>query len=239
MGRNFTAERLRDLARQLAQLYPVDEPLSRERPDLDSLEQRLPDEQEIEGDIAQLLVSENVESARVDEVLVSQSVVLPAGSVTARNCLDSGHRQFEAAMAQSTEAPPPHGSWEIAAVFSGIADGRVASDSFLNLVTTANPVYTYVPFWTAGRGANSNLGRPYVLDRGWQSLINAPPRALNFWRADPRVCFYLYRALEEDISMSPEQPAPMTKLDFALRIIRITDSNCCPDRNFSGCTNAS
>ena len=229
LSRNFTSERLVELARQLARLYPVNElhdfdPNARARANLESIDLELADEPGLEADVSQLIVSADSGDGGVNDVLASQSVVLPAGSLTARNCLAGGYMQFEAALAQCPEQPPPHGSWEIAAVFDGIADARVASDTFLNLVITANPVYTYVPFWTAGRGASSNLGRPYVFDNGWQSLINAPPRALNFWRADPRGLFYLYRALEDDISMSPEQPAPMTKLDFALQVIRIADA---------------
>jgi hypothetical protein len=230
LSRNFTYDRIAALMRQLVTLYPDENARAMERDaarsaDSISIDPEVVDDDgsDIEaGTLLQIIVADP-ENNRVDDVLSSNSVVLPPGSSIARSCLANGHRQFEIAIHQSPTQPSPHGSWEVAAVMNGSAEDVLPSDSFLNLVVSANPVYTYVPFWTAGRGANSNLGRPYVLNGGWLSPINEPPRALNFWRAEPRGHFYVYRALEDDMSMSPDHPRPMTKLDFTLQVIRMTD----------------
>jgi hypothetical protein len=230
LSRNFTYDRIAALTRQLVTLYPDQSARAAERDaggpanslevDPEVVDDDGPD---IDADTLLQIIVADPESNRVDDVLRSNSVVLPPGSSVARFCLANGYRQFGDAIRQSPPQPTPHGSWEVAAVMNGSTDDYLPTDSFLNLVVAANPVYTYVPFWTAGRGANSNLGRPYVLDNGWQSLINAPPRALNFWRAEPSGHFYVYRALEDDMTMSPERPEPLTSLDFTLQVIRMTD----------------
>jgi hypothetical protein len=230
LSRNFTFDRIAGLTRQLVTLYPEESARAMEwgperRSESTTVDPEvLPDDgPDIDGGTLLQIVVADRESNRVADVLSSQPVVLAAGSSIARSCLANGYRHFEVAINQSPEQPSPHGSWEVAAVMNGSVDDVLPSDSFLNLVVAANPVYTYVPFWTAGRGANLDLGRPYVLDNAWQSLINAPPRALNFWRAEPCGHFYVYRALEDDISMSPEHPEPLTSLDFTLQVIRMTD----------------
>jgi hypothetical protein len=230
LSRNFTSDRMSELTRQLVQLYPGQIVTTDDRgthePESPSLvgPETIDDDADLEVDTLLQIIAADPENNRLNDVLSAGLVALSPGSSIARACMADGHNQFEAAIHQSGTPPSSHGSWELAAVLNGSAENALASVSFLNRIASANPVYTYVPFWTAGRGATSNLGRPYVLDNGWQSLINAPPHALNFWRAEPRGHFYVYRALEDDMSMSPQQPEPMTKLDFTLQVIRLTDA---------------
>lgn len=172
-----------------------------------------------------ILLNEADEDVHFDEDFsFSNPVQLPAGSSAVRMCRKNGLRQYNSAIEVSTLSVPMHGSWEVAAVINGNPTETLPTQTFLNLVTGANPSYTYVPMWTSGRGSKANLAQPYVMDNGWQSLLLASPAALNFWRAEPRGFFYLYRSLEDDMSLSRDKPKSLTKLEFTLQIIRMTDA---------------
>ena len=161
----------------------------------------------------------------VDELLPPLDVDrlrLASGSAASRACLSDGFSHYLKAIENLANTLPNHGSWEVAAVINGNIQDSSPTDAFLNTIVHANPTYTYAPFWTARRSGELST-RPYVMDGGWESLELEPPRAINFWRAIPRGFFYLYRALEDDMTPASPRPEPLTAFEFSLQIIRMAD----------------
>jgi hypothetical protein len=230
LTRNFTEERVAILTRQLVELersrlgHPIDlMPLNIEE-EIDeysdngvSLEPNaLSNETSIE-EIDLSLHEMTIPPLNFDRVR------LAAGSSAARACLSDGFSHYLKAIENVAASLPNHGSWEVAAVINGNLKETNPTENFLNTIASANPTYTYVPFWITRRGRETGT-RPYVLDRGWESLILEPPRAINFWRAEPRGFFYLYRALEDDMTPASPRPEPLTAFEFSLQIIRMADA---------------
>jgi hypothetical protein len=122
---------------------------------------------------------------------------------------------------------PPHGSWEVALII----DGELPSlklDEFANVLHASNPGYTGWPVWLNSRHFSDAEARPYSLDGAWQAFIAdiAPSMfpAIDFMRQDPNGSFYLYRALEDDISLSDRAPEPMKFLDPVLTLLRVAEA---------------
>jgi hypothetical protein len=220
LTRNFSSDRVATLARQLFALglhKDGGEAMDGERP-LPSAE---PD-----GEMMQFLVESPEESLipYVDSGPVNDSGPHTLGSPAARACLETGYEHFSRSVPKNGETLPPHGTWEVAAVINGDVQDIVPTAEFLNRIINANPRYTYVPMWTANSKGDHYTGNPFVMEGAWQSLIFAPPVALNFWRAEPRGFLYLLRALEDDMSRAPIRPEPMKTLELVVATLRVTES---------------
>jgi hypothetical protein len=218
--RNFSSDRIASLARHLftlglhkdaVQVMTGEQPL----PLSDDERIHFGEESEQEDSIS------HTDSAPVKELSPSKTIYL--GSPAARTCLETGFEQFRKALPENHDLPP-HGTWEVSAVINGHVDDVVPTAEFKNRIINANPRYTFVPMWTTNSKGDHYTGDPYVMEGGWQSLIFAPPVALNFWRAEPRGFLYLLRALEDDMSRATVKPAPMTSLEFAVTTLRVTES---------------
>lgn len=123
---------------------------------------------------------------------------------------------------------PKHGSWEVALLIIGQVPEHSANRNFLNLLGSSNPDYTGWPVWLDSQGFIDENSRPFVYERIWESFIASLDSGwsnnVDFMRLDPKGKFYLYRALQEDISGSQRAPIPLTALDFGLPVIRTAEA---------------
>lgn len=122
---------------------------------------------------------------------------------------------------------PEHGTWEVGLMIIGDIPPYEPNINFLNLLESSNPNYTGWPVWLDSRGFSDADARPYVFDGAWEALIiilNAGWNEIDFMRLHPKGKFYLRRALEDDISINPLRPKPMTCLDFGLPITRTAEA---------------
>lgn len=223
LTRNFSSDRVATLARQLFALG-----LHKEGIQEITAEQPHPLHQ---SDDEMLHFVEEAEEKDLIPYIDSGPVKEPSpantinpGSPAAETCLETGIEHYRKSLPENRETLPPHGTWEVAAVINGDVQDIVPTSEFLNRIVNANPRYTYVPMWTATSKGDHYSGNPYVMDGAWQSLIFAPPVALNFWRAEPRGFLYLLRALEDDISRATVKPEPMKSLEFVVTLLRVTES---------------
>jgi len=123
---------------------------------------------------------------------------------------------------------PPHGSWEVALLLVGKVPLHFTNTEFLNLLAANNPQYTGWPVWLDSRGFKDKYAHPFVAKGVWEAFIFSLNKDLSdqidFMRLEPKGRFYLYRALQDDVSGSRFAPAPMTVLDFGLPIIRSAEA---------------
>ncbi|AAR23229.1 gp78 [Burkholderia pseudomallei] len=122
---------------------------------------------------------------------------------------------------------PPHGSWEVALIIDGQFQVPALSE-FANLLSSSNPSYTGWPVWLSSRQFGNRDQRPYIMEGSWETLIAdfgpAMFPALDFMRQDPSGRFYLYRALEDDITWNGRAPKPMAFLDAILPMLRVAEA---------------
>jgi len=160
---------------------------------------------------------------------ISQSVT---PEVTAeellRRYLQELEERYRGVALERNVSIPDHGSWEVGLIILGDVPEIKADANFLNLLDSSNPDYTGWPVWLISRGFNDQQSRPYVYDGCWEAFIaslkGGSSDHLDFLRLDPKGRFYLYRALEDDISWSPRAPQPLNALDFALPIVRVAEA---------------
>lgn len=164
----------------------------------------------------------------------------PFPEVETYNFLYYGYDRFQTQQRQrDLTRMPRHGSWEVAVVVEGEVNGGPATEEFLNLISAANPSYTGWPVWIDSRGFSAggndtNLDpRPRVFERGWEAFVYRYETGswynhLDFWRVERAGKFYLYRALEDDITEGPGYPKAMTTLDFVLVILRTAEAIAVP-----------
>jgi hypothetical protein len=142
--------------------------------------------------------------------------------------LQESTQRFEGAVKQKEINLPDHGSWEVAMIIDGEVPPYSANTGFLNLLDSANPRYTGWPVWVDSRGFRKEDTRPYVFNGVWEALIvildSEWGRDIDFHRLDPAGYFYLRRALEDDISIGPRMPEPMTCLEFGLTVVRTAEA---------------
>ena len=118
---------------------------------------------------------------------------------------------------------PAHGFMEVAIQVLGEINKHTADQNFLNLLMSSNPKLSGWPVWTDIRGSNQR-NHPYFWDDTWEAFIKSLDENgkgyLDFWKLSPDGFFYLYRALQDDITKYGQAPKPGTVLDFALVILR-------------------
>jgi hypothetical protein len=138
--------------------------------------------------------------------------------------LDVGFARFRSRVTEKEMVLPAHGSWEVAAVVSGVPATHSTNLKFLDLLLSRNPNYTGWPVWLDSRNFRNPEFRPYFVEDAWEALIVSLERYghIDFWRLNAAGEFYLYRALQDDIGDSG--PDPMTVLDFGLPLIRVAEA---------------
>jgi hypothetical protein len=104
-------------------------------------------------------------------------------------------------------------------------ENEVPTRKFLDVLAGANPQYTGWPIWLDSRGFNEKGDRPVVKDGAWQALIvdvesGWGGQHLEFMRLDPKGCFYLRRAMQDDLTEKVDRG---TSLDVFLMLIRVTE----------------
>lgn len=160
--------------------------------------------------------------------LTQNSEQAPTTEKRAKDLLDEGETRFKTALSQRNIELPQHGTWEVALIINGPIGQFSANQDFLNLLSSTNPRYTGWPVWLDSRGFRDAQSHPHVLDGGWEALIillNAGwSNHIDFERFDPQGCFYLRRALQDDISISERTPPPMTAMDFTLQALRVAEA---------------
>lgn len=129
---------------------------------------------------------------------------------------------------------PRHSSWEAAFVIEDDFEPPNLDDRFLNLINAANPRYSGWPVWIDSRGLYKADGTPdeeavpYTFEGGYEAFIYdvddaASRKHIDFWRAEPAGRFYLYAALQDDLSTVPNAPEPLTELDWVIPILRVAE----------------
>ncbi|MCB5175228.1 ATP-binding protein [Microvirga lenta] len=117
------------------------------------------------------------------------------------------------------------GSWSVLLVMTPPREPRGTDADFLNTIATANPQYTGWPVWLDSRGFTEKSSRPRRKKQAWEALIANPGRGFSshfdYYRMDPKGVFYLWRALQDDMT---EKVEPRTALDPALMLYRIIET---------------
>ena len=156
----------------------------------------------------------------------------PAPNLKARTLalLQSGRQRFEAALADRKPtkdelAKIRRGSWEVALTIDPAHSDRLPDDVFLRTLASSNPQYTGWPVWLDSRLFTDNRSAPVVKEKGWEALIisleGRLSKHVDFLRYDPRGEFYLWRALQDDIS---DEIPPGKMLEPILVILRVTEA---------------
>ena len=145
-----------------------------------------------------------------------------------RRVLTGGLGRFRQVVSERHLELPPHGSWEVAAFVKGERPAARPNLQFLGSLLSSNPNYTGWPVWLDSRNFGDLTARPYVATEAWEALIasfgSGRSDHLDFWRLSPTGEFYLYRAFQDDVSVSDRQPEPMTAFDFGLPVIRVAEA---------------
>jgi hypothetical protein len=143
--------------------------------------------------------------------------------------LQSGRQRFEAALADrkpTKDELAAIGSWEVALVIDPPQSDQLPDEVFLSTVASSNPQYTGWPIWLDSRSFTDRKSVPVVRDKGWEALIisletGRSSKHVDFLRYDPRGEFYLWRALQDDIS---DKIPPGKLLEPILVILRVTEA---------------
>jgi hypothetical protein len=143
--------------------------------------------------------------------------------------LQESAKRFTTVVEEQNLSLPEHGSWEVSAVIIGDVPSHSANISFLNLLDSSNPNYTGWPVWLDSRGFTNQEAHPYVFQGVWEAFIcylgtELGGKHLDFWRLHPSGKFYLWRALQDDLSNSERAPEPLKELDFGLVILRTAET---------------
>ncbi|KVR05632.1 hypothetical protein WK11_12465 [Burkholderia ubonensis] len=172
--------------------------------------------------------------AGVDAGVLREIVMAIAGSAPVQqsvrgqleNVLGEGLGRFHTLVKERNLELPPHGTWEVALIIDGQFQAPALGE-FANLLSASNPSYTGWPVWLSSRQFSDKDQRPYIMEGAWETLIVNNPAvfpALDFMRQDPTGRFYLYRALEDDITSSSRAPKPMVFLDGILPMLRVGEA---------------
>lgn len=142
--------------------------------------------------------------------------------------LDLGHSRFLQIQKERGTKLPEHGAWEAIAIVHGSLAQMRPTREFLARILANNPNYTGWPIWFDSRNFSENSYRPYVFEEAWESYV--PDFAdsmfpnIDFWRIFPSGKFYHYRALVDDIPGEKRPQKPLTELDFAIPMWRVTEA---------------
>ena len=144
--------------------------------------------------------------------------------------LEISHKRFLAAAAREhVQVPQGVGFREaIALVDNAPALQSITPETLQRLFAVA-PRHTGWPPWANLSNASDPHLCPYVVDGGWESILNfvgtrtgAFGPSLDFWRIGPPAVFYHIRALEGDFARPPDYPY-RKQLDFYLQIARVAE----------------
>lgn len=142
--------------------------------------------------------------------------------------LQEGAARIQQVIEERAIKLPAHGTWEVALLILGDVPAHSANRQFLNLLDSSNPDYTGWPVWLDSRGFTDESAKPYVFEGVWEAFIASVGSGwsdhIDFMRLDPKGRFYLRRALQDDISGSPQSPEPLKVLDFGLPVIRSAEA---------------
>jgi len=145
-----------------------------------------------------------------------------------RGYLQESEQRYRTVISERNISLPPHGTWEVGLVLKGNIPHHQATRQFLNLIAANNPNYTGWPIWFDSREFGEQAARPYVNDGAWEALVVSLNTGwtdqIDFMRLDPKGRFYLYRALQDDLSGANAAPKPLTEFDFGLPIIRVAEA---------------
>lgn len=144
--------------------------------------------------------------------------------------LELGRTQLQAVCRSRSIIPPDIGTHEVAMVVENAAEGHKENQAFLNQLMLNRPHHTGMGPWLDLRGGDNVAVHPYVMDRGWESLIvdlNDTFRGgahFEFWRIEPAGRFYDLTGLRDDLPDSRiAKPAPLTGMDFFAQIQRVAE----------------
>ena len=146
-----------------------------------------------------------------------------------RTYLRDSEARFKSEISKRKLDLPEHGAWEVALVLMGEIPPYSANKDFLKLIDASNPNYTGHPVWLNSRQFAESETHPYVFNGVWEALIIRIDTGwwrdyIEFIRLDPKGRFYLRRALADDVSKSPQAPAPLSVLDFTLPVLRTAET---------------
>jgi hypothetical protein len=116
-------------------------------------------------------------------------------------------------------------AWQIALVVDPPNVNAAPTREFLGQFAGANPQYTGWPVWLDSRGFSEEASRPRIVDKAWQALIVSAKgwtSHLDFVRVTPKGEFYLWRALQDDLTPSRTKPGEV--LDPILVILRVAEA---------------
>jgi hypothetical protein len=166
------------------------------------------------GEIASSIMQRSEPKESLDDIL--------------RRYLQESKKRYESVIVERKLSLPEHGTWEVGLLFLEAVPEHSANTNFLNLLDSSNPDYTGWPVWLDSRGFRDEKSRPYVFDGVWEAMIVSMKSGwsdqIDFLRLDPNGKFHLKRALQDDVSRSPQVPSPLTGLDFGLPVIRSAEA---------------
>ena len=193
-----------------------------------------------EADIGRFLRRQFSSQDREDLIAALRDFVLgaPAASVgppqpslreEAITVLQLGEKQFlqavgKRAMDAKEKAMISGLTWRVALVVQPLWPSRVADVDFLATAFGSNPRYTGWPVWLDARTSAKEENCPKVVSKAWEALIVSTggwSNHLDFMRLDPAGCFFLRRALQDDLT---DNVAPGRALDPLLVIIRVAEA---------------
>jgi len=144
----------------------------------------------------------------------ADSVSFAAGSTvpgqSAQQVLDKGERAFREALAAQGDLTAQEreafevGAQEIAVAVYGPSPEHAATESFLNLLMSANPGFRPDwPMWMDTRLFHDPRFAPRVKAKAWQALVvltagTMPWDMAEFYRLDPKGRFFLRRMIDDD-----------------------------------------
>jgi hypothetical protein len=132
-----------------------------------------------------------------------------------RVLLDGGRARLNALLAERSVPFPRFGSLEVCATILATSLPSLSLAEFRNRVLASNLDLTGWPPWVDSRNFADAPSRPYVFEKGWESLTNEPGGG---WGS--HFDFYLFRILQDDLQGSDRSPKPLSELDFGLAILR-------------------
>jgi hypothetical protein len=115
--------------------------------------------------------------------------------------------------------------WQVSLVIDPKNIDAAPTREFLNRFAGANPQLTGWPVWLDSRSFNDEPSRPHVVNKAWQALIVSAQgwsSHLEFMRLNPTGDFYLWRALQDDLT--PSRTTPNEVLDPILVILRVAEA---------------
>jgi Schlafen, AlbA_2 len=143
--------------------------------------------------------------------------------------LNRGRGRFDSACRQRKLSVPEIGYRESVIVVDGNFPEQIPNAEFRDRLLRNAPSHTGWPPWVDLSPGSHSPDQPYVLDDGWQALIEglSPATAvmgfhLDFWRIETRGVFYHIRGLEDDLNENRGM-VPRQQLDFLLQIARTAE----------------